>query len=255
MNKTYKWSKFSFPNNRGLDLAALLYTGPDQDRIVIVCHGFTGSKEGGGKALAMAEEIGKRGYSTFLFDFSGCGESTATFADISLSGHVNDLKCAVDYCYNLGFKTIITVGRSFGGATVLCHCGIDKCVAGVSCWSAPAEPYQLFSLRTPNKPAAKNDLVPLSGQGGTVLVKNKFFADLKSHNVIHNASLIAPRPLLVVHGEKDDVVPQANAENIYQAAGEPKSIRIIANADHQFTGHYQEVWQVFFHWLDKNFPV
>ncbi len=257
MNGNYKWRKLFFLNDRGLKLAGLLHTGPVPGAIVIVCHGFTGSKEGGGKAIAMAEELGGRGYSTLLFDFSGCGESKGSFADISLTGHVNDVKCSVSCCHNLGFKTIIIVGRSFGGTAVLCHGGTDKRVAGVSCWSAPAEPFRLFSerLKDNDNPVSENGLVQLSGQGGTVLVKRDFFADLKNHNVTRCASSISPRPLLVVHGEEDDTVPPANAEKIYYAAGQPKSIRIIPGADHQFSGHYHQVWQAFFHWLAAHFPV
>lgn len=255
MNGIYKWGKSTFLNDRGLRLAGLLYTGPDPGTIVIVCHGFTGSKEGGGKAVAMAEELGMRGYSTLLFDFSGSGESEGSFADISLSGHINDVKCSVNYCHDLGFRTIIIVGRSFGGTAVLCHGGTDKRVSGVSCWSAPAEPFKLFSERLKDNPASESDLVPLPGQKGTVLVKKSFFADLKNHNVTHCASLVSPRPLLVVHGKADDVVPLSNADNIYNAAKDPKSINIILGADHQFNGHYQEVWQTFFNWLAAHFPV
>ncbi len=256
MGNIYKWKKLTFINDRRLGLAGLLYTGREPGAIIIVCHGFTGGKEGGGKALAMAEELGKRGYSTLLFDFSGCGESEGSFAGISLSNHINDVKCAVDCCRNLGFKTIVIAGRSFGGTAVLCHGGADKRVAGVSCWSAPAEPFRLFSarLRGNDNPVSENDLVPLSGQGGTVLVKKGFLTDLKKHHVTRRASMISPRPLLVLHGETDDTVPPADAQNIYNAAGEPKSIKIIPGADHQFSGCYHLVWQAFFYWLETHFP-
>ncbi|MDD4766161.1 MAG: alpha/beta fold hydrolase [Desulfotomaculaceae bacterium] len=254
MSGIYTWRKLTFLNDRGLNLAGLLYTGLDPGTIVIVCHGFTGGKEGGGKAVAMAEEIGVQGYSTLLFDFSGSGESEGSFADISLSGHINDVKCSVDCCHDLGFKSIILVGRSFGGTAVLCQGGTDQRVAGVSCWAAPAEPFRIFSGRVKDVSTAENDLVSMSDESGTVLVKKSFFADLKSHNVTHCASSISPRPLLVIHGEADDTVPLSNAENIYTAAGEPKSIKIISGADHQFSGHYQEVWQTFFHWLGAHFP-
>jgi uncharacterized protein len=251
----YEWKKSTFLNDRGLNLAGLMYAGSDPGTVVIVCHGFTGSKEGGGKALIMAEELGKQGYSTLLFDFSGCGESEGSFFDISLSGHINDIKCSVDYCFDLGFKFIITIGRSFGGTAVLCQGGYDQRVAGVSCWSAPAYPFKLFSERLKDNTAAENDFVQMSGQGGTVLVKKSFFEDIKSHDVTGCASLISPRPLLVVHGEADDTVPLLNANDIYKTAGEPKSIKIISGADHQFTGHYHEVWGTFFNWLEKYFPV
>lgn len=255
MSGIYEWRKLTFLNDRGLKLAGLMYSAPHPGTAVIVCHGFTGSKEGGGKALVMAEELGGLGYSTLLFDFSGCGESEGSFSDITLSGHINDVKCSVDLCQESGFKSVITVGRSFGGTAVLCHCGFDQRVAGVSSWAAPAYPFGLFSGRMGDAAAAENDLVPVTGQGGTVFMKKGFFDDIRRYNVTGCASKISPRPLLVVHGENDDVVALSNANDIYESAGAPKSIRIISGADHQFSGHYHEVWKAFFKWLEEYFPV
>jgi putative redox protein len=255
LSASHAWRKFTFQNDRKLTLAGLIYTGSEPGTVVVVCHGFTGSKEGGGRALTMAEELGRLGYSTFLFDFSGCGESEGHFSDISLSNHINDVKCAVDFCHAFGFKSIITMGRSFGGAAVLCHGGTEKKVAGVSSWSAPADPSNHFSGYLNGTAPHERDLVPLTGQGGAVFVKKSFFDDLSRHDVIDRVSLLSPRPLLVVHGEDDSVVPLAAAKIILAAAGEPKALKIIPGADHQYTGHYQEVWKTFFSWLRSHFPV
>jgi putative redox protein len=238
-----------------LKLAGLLYTGSEPGTVVVVCHGFTGSKEGGGRAITMAEELGRLGYATLLFDFSGCGESEGQFSDLSLSNHINDVQCAVDFCHDFGFKPIITVGRSFGGTAVLCHGSTEKKVAGVSSWSAPANPFRHFSgyLKGPAPP--ERDLVPLTGQGGTVFIKQSSFDDLNRHDVVGPVSLLSPRPLLVVHGQDDSVVPLVNSKIIFEAAGEPKALKIIPGANHQYTGHYKEVWKTFFGWLREYFPA
>ncbi len=253
MGKTIVWKKVSFINCLGLKLAGLLCPGPDTDTVVIVCHGFTGSKEGGGKAIAMAEEIRRRGYASLLFDFSGCGESEGNFAGVSLTNHVNDISSSVDYCLGLGYQRILTLGRSFGGAAVLCHCGFDKRVAGVCAWAAPANPARLFTGFIDTAQETINDLVPLTGDRGTVFVKRSFFDDLNKHDVLKHTGLIAPRPLLVVHGSDDAVVPAENAQAVFNAAGTPKDIHIIQGADHQFSAHYQKAWAVVFDWLAKHF--
>ncbi len=253
MGETFKWEKVSFVNCKGLKLAGLFCPGPDLDTVIVVCHGFTGSKEGGGKAVAMAEELGRRGYAAFLFDFSGCGESEGDFADVSLTGHIDDIKSSVDYCLGLGYQRVITMGRSFGGTAVLCHGGSDKRVAGVSAWAAPANPARLFSGFLDRAQGITNDLVPLSGDRGSVFIKKSFFTDLNKHDVLKYAYLIAPRPLLVVHGKDDAVVPAENALSVFNAAKTPKNMRIIPGADHQFSAHYQEAWAVVFDWLAKHF--
>ncbi|MCL6635056.1 MAG: alpha/beta hydrolase [Peptococcaceae bacterium] len=252
--KPFSWQRVTYPNGRGLKLAGLMHAGPEKDAVVVVCHGFTGSKEGGGRAVAMAEELGRLGYAALLFDFSGCGESEGDFADISLSGHIGDIRSSIDFCLKLGFRRVVTAGRSFGGTAALCQGGSDPRVGGVCTWAAPADLAGVFSGFRNRAMESGGDLVPLSGEAGTVHIRKSFFSDLERHDVPRQAALLAPRPLLVVHGSADSVVPVENAQAIYGAAGRPKELRIIPGADHQFTGRHREAWEALFQWLKENFP-
>lgn len=254
MTDLFKWKKVKYSNYKGLKLAGLLYAGSGWGTVVIVCHGFTGSKEGGSRAVSMAEELGRRGYATLLFDFSGCGESEGDFADVSLRGHIGDISCTVDFCYGLGFNRVVTVGRSFGGSAALCQGGSDHRVAGVCAWAAPADLAGVFSGFRSRTLEVEGDLAPLSGEAGTLYIKKSFFSDLEQHDVLGKAALITPRPLLIIHGSGDSVVPIDNAQAIFNAAGEPKKIRIIPEADHQFSGRHREAWETLFQWLKENFP-
>jgi putative redox protein len=201
----------------------------------------------------MAEEMAKQGYATLLFDFSGCGESEGAFADITLSGHIADLACSVDYSLESGFSKVITLGRSFGGTTALCQAALDKRIAGVCTWAAPAELSKLFNgFRKPGN-ANENSLIPLADHSGTAMVRDKFFSDLEQHDPARSASLIAPRPLMVLQGQSDAVVPVGNAHLIYNSAGIPKELQVIPQADHQFTLHYREAWQITLGWLAEHF--
>jgi fermentation-respiration switch protein FrsA (DUF1100 family) len=44
---------------------------------------------------------------------------------------------------------------------------------------------------------------------------------------------LAPRPLFVLHGEKDPIVPPHNAYDLYAAAGEPRFLHLIKDGDHE----------------------
>ncbi|OPZ75101.1 MAG: esterase [Firmicutes bacterium ADurb.Bin456] len=202
----------------------------------------------------MAEELGNRGYATLLFNFSGCGDSEGDFADISLTSQIKDLNSSVDFCLAKGFGKIILTGRSFGGTTALCQAGADRRVAGVCTWAAPSEPLNLFQGRKGMPQGEKGGLTPLTGEQGTVYVRESFFTDLQQHDVYRQAALVAPRPLLIIHGSRDSVVPAWNARAIYNRAGEPKKIRIVEGADHRFTGKHREAWASLFNWLDECFP-
>ncbi|PIP48965.1 MAG: hypothetical protein COX14_01740, partial [Chloroflexi bacterium CG23_combo_of_CG06-09_8_20_14_all_45_10] len=50
---------------------------------------------------------------------------------------------------------------------------------------------------------------------------------------IHWIDKISPRPLLLVHGDADEVVPLEQAHRLYQKAKEPKKLAIIPGAKHK----------------------
>lgn len=248
MAASSNWQKISFRNSSGHKIAGLLYTPPaPAEKIVVVCHGFTGSKEGGGRALEMAEEFGRQGWPALLFDFAGCGESEGSFADLTLTGQIDDLTCALKWCREKGFAKIVTLGRSFGGSTVICQAARDQTAAGaagVCTWAAPARLTELFTGLSDDE----GDRISFAGEQGVTHLKKSFLEDLQQYDVAAAARL-SPRPLLIIHGTKDELVSPAEAEIIYQAAGEPKQMVLIDGADHQFSQHYRQVWRVVAGWL------
>ncbi|MFZ5633615.1 MAG: alpha/beta hydrolase [Bacillota bacterium] len=242
-----------FKNKKGERLAGLLFgeNSPDVP-VVIVCHGFTGSKEGRGKAVEMAQLLERNGYACLLFDFAGCGESEGKFEDLTLSGHIEDLTCAVDFCLERGLGPVITLGRSFGGSTAICQAASDSRVSAVCTWAAPASLMDLFlNFTDGDLPENENALIPMEGAEGIIYLKRSFFTDLASHDISRCSSLISPRPLLVVQGTGDEVVPPAEASVIYDAAGSPREIAYIEGADHQFSAHYEKAWAILLDWLKK----
>jgi len=50
---------------------------------------------------------------------------------------------------------------------------------------------------------------------------------------IHWIDKISPRPLLLLHGDGDEVVPVKHARQLYQKAKDPKELRIIPGARHK----------------------
>jgi fermentation-respiration switch protein FrsA (DUF1100 family) len=52
---------------------------------------------------------------------------------------------------------------------------------------------------------------------------------------------IAPRPLLIVHGEVDWLIPVENAYALYRRAGEPKELWVVPGVDHACVPQVQPV--------------
>jgi len=146
------------------------------------------------------------------------------------------------------------MGRSFGGTTAICQAPSDSRVKGVCSLAAPCSLMELFLDFTDEElPEDENALVSLAGDEGIIYLKKAFFTDLARHDTALCASLICPRPLLVLQGSQDTVVPPGDAGIIYGSAGEPRELRILEGADHQFSSHYREVWEIFTDWVKRNF--
>jgi fermentation-respiration switch protein FrsA (DUF1100 family) len=46
------------------------------------------------------------------------------------------------------------------------------------------------------------------------------------------AALIAPTPLLIVHGDRDEYFPADHAEQLFEAASQPKELWIVPGLGH-----------------------
>lgn len=246
-----QWKKIEL-RSRGLKLVGLLHGTPElTDVVLVIAHGFQGSKEGAGRAVEMAEWLSHYGYAAILFDFAGCGESEGDFADISLTNQIADLGSVVEFCRGLGFKRVVSQGRSFGGATALCHAARDTRVAGVCVWAAPVRLMKLFGRR---KTALNGEYVRLSYPEGSVLLGRTFFDDLALYDVASCAAKVHPRPLLIIHGEEDEVVPVEDAHLLFAKAQRQKELVLVPGGDHRFTQTYQDAWKALLRWLKTHFP-
>ena len=262
------WEKVTIVNRHGLGLSGLLRklaggsagaggTGWSREAagpppLVIVCHGFSGNKESGGTAVAMADRLASRGFETLLFDFTGCGESEGSWGEITLTRQVEDLGAVVDWARSQGYGKIILNGRSFGGATVLAYGAADRQIAAVCTWAAVARPLELFLRLFGEALSLEGDGADkrvFPAESGSAYLRRQFFQDLQGYNLPKCAARIAPRPLLLFHGTADRVVPISDAHLLFDSAGEPKELKVIEGADHRFSEHRGVVWEFFFSWL------
>lgn len=67
----------------------------------------------------------------------------------------------------------------------------------------------------------------------------------------HMVGELAPRPLLLVHGTADAILPQQSSEALFERAGEPKRLELIAGADHSFSfgAHGDKVYEIVERWI------
>lgn len=84
--------------------------------LVVLCHGFTGNRQGDGHFALLAEDLAAHGIATVRLDFAGCGDSTEPYANYTLANMAADVDSVIGYMqatYGTG-KTAL-VGHSMGG--------------------------------------------------------------------------------------------------------------------------------------------
>lgn len=88
----------------------------DELPLVVLCHGFTGNRQGDGHFAPLADDLAVQGIATVRLDFAGCGDSTEPYTAYTLANMAADVDSVIAYMqatYGTG-KTAL-VGHSMGG--------------------------------------------------------------------------------------------------------------------------------------------
>ncbi|MGQ9782272.1 MAG: alpha/beta hydrolase [Nitrososphaeria archaeon] len=223
---------------------------------IIFCHGFTGHRiESHRLFVIAAREFCKRGFVVLRFDFRGSGESEGSFDSMTISREVEDLENALDWVH--GRREVLAegvgvVGLSLGGVVSLLTAAKDKRIKVVCTWSSPADLKTLednikgvFGEMSLKKLLMKDFIDLPSGDR----IGRGFLLDALGKNVLEAVARISPRPILIVHGTRDPIVPFSHSERLFGAAGEPKEKFDVEGADHTFNKWDWE-WLVFNRTID-----
>ena len=204
---------------------------------MIASHGLLSSKNSE-KYIALGEGISKEGMAMLRFDFRGIGESEGGEEDNTISKKIVDLSSAVDFVRSYpGLEDRIgLVGSSLGGFLSLIKASTDKEIKAIVIWATPLRMGDLKSKE-------RNEDTPLPPEA--------FFKDLPRHRLLPLLNKVSD--CLVIHGEKDELVPVDQAWEIFHSLGGPKEIHIIEGADHRLTEskHRQRAMELTADWFKR----
>jgi dipeptidyl aminopeptidase/acylaminoacyl peptidase len=221
----------------GLELAGELHI-PSRDKVhpaLCICHGIPAvphDPTDKGYTL-MAQRFCHAGFVTLIFNFRGAGKSEG---NLDILGWSRDLQAALDFLYNLkeADKTrFCLLGFSGGAAVSVYTAAHDPGVSSVATCACPADFRSLSQKETPL------DTIQRFREIGAIRDKDfpasiedwqKGFETISPINWIDK---ISPRPLLLIHGDADEVIPLEHAHKLYQKAKEPKELKIIPGARHK----------------------
>ncbi len=200
--------------------------GEEGKPVVLFFHGNAGNIS---HRLDNIRLLHKLGVAVLIFDYRGFGKSQGTPSEAGLT---RDALAALDWLHNQDWENdqIVYFGRSLG--------------AGVAVNLADRQKPAKLILETPftSVRAMGRQHYPLLSMTLGWMIRDRF----DSLEKISQSNM----PLLVFQGDRDSIVPEAMARELFAAANEPKIFHLIQGADHNNTYErggdvYWQEWRSF----------
>ena len=109
-------------DSRGVKVPATIVTpkGLDKYPVAVLIHGHGGSREEGSGYALVAEKLAVAGVGSIRMDFAGCGESTESFQNNTLTNMKADVSAAIEYVKaEMPVTKLGMFGYSMGGRITL----------------------------------------------------------------------------------------------------------------------------------------
>ena len=173
---------------------------------LLLCHGNAGNV---GDRIAHAAVLTAAGFDVLLFDYRGFGQSSGRPSE---HGTYHDARAALACMLDqpgVDPGRVFYLGESLGGAVAL-DLALHRPPVGLVLLSAFTGVRELGALHYPFIPAgAIPDAYPTVRR-------------------IHELRA----PLLILHGDRDDIVPLAHGRALFEAAPAPKELHVFEGAGH-----------------------
>ena len=204
------------------------------DSVIIMFHGFTGCQPGPHFMFhKLSRKLNEVNISALRFDFFGSGESDGEFEEMTFLKEVEDAEDILDFSLQLGYRNIVILGLSMGGA-VASYLAEKRAkdLEGVILLSAVGD-FSIFSSKYDTENAKKMlDKYGKIDIGGLYLSKD--FIDEILNIVTYDKIEKFKGPVLIIHGDKDEVVPIEQAYKYKEILGDRAYLSIIKGADHTY---------------------
>jgi alpha-beta hydrolase superfamily lysophospholipase len=184
---------------------------------VICSHGLFSSKDSE-KLIEIGETFSAQGIAVLRYDHQGCGESMGNISATTTTSRLQDLAAMIDVVLRhplLGGKLGL-LGSSMGSFISILKASANHLVPVLALWATPA--------RLKKKTETTDE--------GAILHRS-FYEDAAQYNAVK--AIKGLHNCLLLHGECDEAVPLADAQELYQAAKPPKHLEVFPGGDHRFT--------------------
>jgi uncharacterized protein len=184
------------------------WIGARGDRLghLLLCHGNAGNV---GDRVLHAKLLTAAGFDVLLFDYRGYGRSSGRPSE---EGTYQDARAALACLLDqpgVDSARVFYIGESLGGAIAV-DLALERPPAGLMLLSAFTGVRQVGRVHYPFVPAA---LIP------------------DAYPALRRIGRLRA-PLLVLHGDRDDIVPLAQGRALFEAAPEPKRLHVFPGLGH-----------------------
>ncbi len=216
----------------GVPIEAVHLPG-DRSTGFVVAHGFTLNWQRP-QVWRVVRQLSQHG-GVVAFDFRGHGRSggTTTLGD----KEIYDVETVVQYVRELGYEQVVVVGFSMGASIVLRHAGLIGAVDAVVSVSGPGRWYYKGT------PSMRRVHWVVEHRAGRMLAKRFINTRISQGRwdpvplpPAEAAARIEATPVLIVHGDRDDYFPADHAEQLFEAARQPKELWIVPGMGHAESG-------------------
>ena len=222
----------------------------EQCPMVVLCHGFSGRKDGPMFEL-IADSLAMHGIASVRFDFNGHGESEGKFEEMTVPNEIEDAKHIIEYVRDLRYvSSVALVGHSQGGVVAAMTAGeLDAGDIAAVALMAPAAVLRDDAIRGSTfgksyDPLDPPEYVELFGNQklGREYIKTAFRLP------IYETAARYKGPALVVHGTGDRVVPYTYGLRFHQQ-WKGSDYEELEAFDHGFSQNIYRACDIVSSWL------
>lgn len=226
------YETLTLTTNDGYQLAA--WYMPSQNRAaVIVQHGYPNNR---GAELYAAKVLVRHGYGVIMVDWRGQGESEGKTVTFGLH-EVHDIEAAYQYLLtrpDVDPQRIGALGNSFGGVVVLLYAAQNPQIKAVVAQAAFVSLED--ELATAIKAFTRLPAFPLAPLIRRFAEREAKF-DSDAIAPIRAIGKISPRPVFLMQGGADVLIPVDSGRRLYEAASEPRELWFEPQVSHGVFGH------------------
>lgn len=199
---------------------------PETERVIIGCHGYRGSKS---ELIGIASALWRAGFNVLLFDFHGHGADIGTPVTLGYR-ELQDFFGAVDYAYaRVAGARVGVIGFSMGASVAIIGGARRPDVRSIVADSPFATHADVVAHNIERVTHIPGRLI---AEVADVFIGRRAGYHASDVAPEREVAALAPRPLLLIHGTADEVIPVAQARRVFAAAGEPKELWLGEGAPH-----------------------